>query len=227
MEAGKMAEVCKHAICTVSATGALSGDLGCFSTCSLAPLCLSVGFMGNPFPSIPGESLAICLDRWEDHFSLVQQGPLSSRGWTFQERVLSPRVLHYLSGRIFWECEEVFASEFRQNWFGPRRDWRRLYEKSSLIKVSDPENGLRFYHDFVQEYTSRKPTFTKDKLVAFSSVTKEVQKLMQTDYLAGLWRSQLFTELLWYRKHYTELDRNHPNHPRLNSFPPSDQSRLK
>ena len=54
-EARKMAEMHKHATCTISATGAPNGDLGSFSARS----------------SIPGESLAICLDRREDHFSLV------------------------------------------------------------------------------------------------------------------------------------------------------------
>lgn len=32
--------------------------------------------------------------------------PLSSRGWVVQERLLSPRVLHFTKDRIMWECEE-------------------------------------------------------------------------------------------------------------------------
>ncbi|KAK3994258.1 hypothetical protein QBC44DRAFT_286465 [Cladorrhinum sp. PSN332] len=38
-------------------------------------------------------------------------GPLSARGWTLQERELSPRVLHYTSDQILFECRSSTASE--------------------------------------------------------------------------------------------------------------------
>ncbi|KAH9204844.1 hypothetical protein DL95DRAFT_271743, partial [Leptodontidium sp. 2 PMI_412] len=31
--------------------------------------------------------------------------PLSTRGWTLQERVLSPRTVHYASDQLYFECE--------------------------------------------------------------------------------------------------------------------------
>jgi hypothetical protein len=30
--------------------------------------------------------------------------PLSQRGWTLQERMLSPRVLNYTAQQLYWEC---------------------------------------------------------------------------------------------------------------------------
>lgn len=39
------------------------------------------------------------------------RGPLSSRGWTLQERELSSRILHYTKDQILWECRECTASE--------------------------------------------------------------------------------------------------------------------
>lgn len=40
---------------------------------------------------------------WE---SLVNQAPINRRGWVVQERLLSPRILHFCRGRIAWECTE-------------------------------------------------------------------------------------------------------------------------
>lgn len=38
--------------------------------------------------------------------------PLTSRGWVLQERLLSPRALHFQSDRIAWECQEAVRSEY-------------------------------------------------------------------------------------------------------------------
>ncbi|KAK4167790.1 heterokaryon incompatibility protein-domain-containing protein [Cladorrhinum sp. PSN259] len=39
------------------------------------------------------------------------QGPLSARGWTLQERELAPRVLHYTTDQVLFECRTSTASE--------------------------------------------------------------------------------------------------------------------
>ena len=36
---------------------------------------------------------------------------LSSRAWTLQERLLSPRILHYGQEQMFWECKQCFSAE--------------------------------------------------------------------------------------------------------------------
>jgi len=33
-----------------------------------------------------------------------EDSPLSSRGWVLQERILSPRTVHYGKEQMFWEC---------------------------------------------------------------------------------------------------------------------------
>jgi len=60
----------------------------------------------------------------------VAGGYLYNRAWVCQERWLSPRILHYTEGQIFWECKHcvlaedglpVFDSEF-----DTERDFREL-----------------------------------------------------------------------------------------------------
>jgi len=41
----------------------------------------------------------------------VEKGPLNSRGWVFQERLLSSMVVHFGAEQILWECEHVRACE--------------------------------------------------------------------------------------------------------------------
>jgi len=41
----------------------------------------------------------------------VADEPLNARAWTLQERILAPRVLHYGSKQMFWECKEGLLAE--------------------------------------------------------------------------------------------------------------------
>jgi hypothetical protein len=47
----------------------------------------------------PGNYYVWLSDVWDDH---VEASPLNKRGWVLQERLLSPKVLHF-SDQIFWE----------------------------------------------------------------------------------------------------------------------------
>ncbi|KAG4290188.1 hypothetical protein FPRO06_02074 [Fusarium proliferatum] len=46
-----------------------------------------------------------------DDLGLGRPIPLTSRGWVLQENVLSPRTVHFLPGKIIWECRELSATE--------------------------------------------------------------------------------------------------------------------
>ncbi|KAH7400127.1 heterokaryon incompatibility protein-domain-containing protein [Cadophora sp. MPI-SDFR-AT-0126] len=45
---------------------------------------------------------------WETFY---HSNPLNKRGWTFQERELSPRVLHFSEDQMWWECRTVRTQE--------------------------------------------------------------------------------------------------------------------
>ncbi|TGO58124.1 hypothetical protein BCON_0058g00060 [Botryotinia convoluta] len=44
----------------------------------------------------------------EDLHRLAESSPLSSRGWTFQESILSPRHIYYGKKQIYWGCTQGF-----------------------------------------------------------------------------------------------------------------------
>lgn len=116
-ESVRMGLVYAHAVCTVSATASADSRGGCFytkrkfkhpSTCVLG----RKRFYGKNI------SLVAQLDNSEDTSlselfdTYVEQAPLTTRGWTFQERVLSRRIVHYCDGFVLFECNTVRASEY-------------------------------------------------------------------------------------------------------------------
>ena len=43
------------------------------------------------------------------------ESPLASRGWIFQEELLSPRILYFGPSQLGWECSEAIALEMLPN----------------------------------------------------------------------------------------------------------------
>ncbi|TGO86040.1 hypothetical protein BPOR_0341g00110 [Botrytis porri] len=96
--------------------------------------------------------------------TLFESGPLQSRAWAFQERMLSPRILWYGRRQIYWQCLCGFRSAdgalsgvgiwsklFRENllWHGPMRiaSHTKQYRAPSWSwAVTDEGSGL-FYNN--------------------------------------------------------------------------------
>lgn len=127
----------------------------------------------------------------------VVYAPVNRRAWVVQERMLSPRIIHFTNSRIYWECFEKIASEIKpQIWpckVFPSKD----NDKSEPI--SQDSLG-KLYHDWcflVELYAAKELTVRTDKLPGFSAIARRMATYFQDDYLAGMWRQSLKLDLLW------------------------------
>lgn len=120
-------------------------------------------------------------------------GPLHTRGWTFQERILAKRFVHLGKEKMFFECDHGIQYEhYTEEPF-----------RLQLCKRLDPTLP-RFdsWYKFVEEYSSRELTEPTDSLIALSGVAKYFARMIGTvekpsEYLAGLWKENLVCDLLW------------------------------
>lgn len=48
---------------------------------------------------------------YSDKVHQYVKDPLLGRGWAFQERILSTRIVHFTQGELVWECREVQSCE--------------------------------------------------------------------------------------------------------------------
>jgi len=124
---------------------------------------------------------------------------LNRRGWVFQERLLSPRTIHF-SNQLFWECRELEAAESYPMGLPEKLglvmdeeyevDWRFCFElthKERLFNLKvDPGSRYSVWQDIVESFTSCELTYERDKLVALSGLVSELQSTMDDEYLAGL-----------------------------------------
>jgi hypothetical protein len=143
--------------------------------------------------------------------------PVSWRGWTLQEAILSPRCLIFATSQVFWKCSTSFWKD------GGFMDWETFkkysgcwvnvglaYTSSGLASFGGGdfvtvENALlptrteiaRRWSSVARTYSTRQITAFEDKLPAISSIAAIYQNVLKEDYLAGLWRSTLLSDLLW------------------------------
>lgn len=95
-ESGKMEDVFSSAYCTLAASSAKSSVDGFLEHAREPRDCVTV-------QSPKHSSLYLC--KTIDNFRRdVEEAVLNTRGWVFQERALSRRIIHFTSNQIYWEC---------------------------------------------------------------------------------------------------------------------------
>ncbi|KAK4652112.1 hypothetical protein QC762_608270 [Podospora pseudocomata] len=152
---------------------------------------------------------------------------LYTRGWVFQERMLAPRILHFSTHQLLWDCATLSASESLPQGL-PRqidtisateRHWReRLLlmrstpaNQPALIRAGTADDSLEtFWIDSVRNYTRCELTnYISDRLQAIWGVAKVVRDGLrekgswdendhqEEEYAAGLWSKNLYLQLAW------------------------------
>jgi hypothetical protein len=129
--------------------------------------------------------------------------PFFKRGWIFQERLLSPRVLHFSPEELSWECLEETACEcsgiitdrVENSYFCTQPKLVHGFPHWSLL---DEKKLERYWHTLVEEYTALELTFDRDKFPAISGLAKEFGRVRKCQYFAGLWEKTILKDLLWY-----------------------------
>lgn len=198
-EGSKMAGIYHGSYITIAATSSHSSRDGIFNHRSWSHV--------NPCNSVQIDNMLVNRDQSQlyfvapDHRSAFAgdgdlMGPLGTRAWALQERYLSPRILHFTSSQLIWECDHIMQSEdnLRDVWL----------TKPLAYKMTRKHLMAFWYKDLVEEYCRRQLSDVSDKLVAISALAKAVCSLCDVplcdvDYLAGMWRGSLIEGLLWYR----------------------------
>ncbi|KAI8629161.1 heterokaryon incompatibility protein-domain-containing protein [Xylariaceae sp. FL1651] len=141
--------------------------------------------------------------------------PLMTRGWVFQEELLSRRFLCFAENEIWWECREDVACSCSTS--AVRFNYRQLNKSGAKPSFPNCEpNKFDFSHLFtlpraelfslwralVSQYSRRSLTFPRDKLPALDGLRQAFEKALLDQggagsYLWGSWTEALKDDLLW------------------------------
>lgn len=114
------------------------------------------------------------------------------RGWTFQEWMLSPRVLH-INGLTLWDCFHSYANELGQ----------RQMKETGLERSPEQfgkQSGIP-WDSIVMEYSKREVTKRTDFLPALAGLAESYRRKTHWTYLYGIWKEEMPISLLWQADH--------------------------
>ena len=209
-ESRLMDKVYKYSLCNIMAEAATNCDGGLFF--ERDPQRLGVFNLNEKqTPSLSHRSsLCVTQDFVNTKSDKGKGSPLYSRGWVCQERWLAPRQIAFHSDQVFWECTKLKACEAFPSWEARDNDagsnpTQRLTSQSLSGRPAHPRTHTINRRDtfssswraVVEKYTYCTLTEEQDKLIAIQGLANMYKSLRDDDYLAGLWRKQLPSGLMW------------------------------
>jgi hypothetical protein len=143
-----------------------------------------------------------------------------TRGWTFQERVLSKRCLYFSKHQIYFTCglgtwsesdplgdstgapvypqtmAEVYPEDYFLDYLNPLS-----YVLPGNLSAQDRRNTtFTAYKHLVSAYTKRHLSYTSDILNAFSGVLAALEQPWNTQFIYGIPEAHFDNALLWQGK---------------------------
>jgi hypothetical protein len=125
-----------------------------------------------------------------------------------QERLLAPRILYFGRKQLFWECNELCASETFPDGqplgAAPyhtqqiRARIRAIAQKSGSITKGHEREALEIWRSILSLYTRSNLTRGTDKLPALAGIVKHIQPLFGNTYHVGIWKDSIILLLGWY-----------------------------
>ncbi|KAF4921912.1 hypothetical protein CGCVW01_v005646 [Colletotrichum viniferum] len=208
-EAARMASVYLGARVTISATAADDSSTGTMPDSMLRhPTYIKPTWEGfEDMPKLQRPFRIIDNTSFSRHVLLRT---IFTRGWVYQERLLSPKIIHCADDQLWWfSISDAKGHVFNETCKGNNFDILRIpgllqsFSPSELYSITPNSQALHSRHvwwSLVEDYMTRQFTFDSDRLVAIGGVTSVYQRLSglrEDAYLAGLWRHTLIEDLLW------------------------------
>lgn len=197
-ESLQMFKVYSNSALTISASGMSSAESGLFQK-RCPKYFRQASFIPSASPN-PGSRVIVTINDVWHH--IVSEGLLSTRGWIFQERIASNRILHLGAGSMAWECKGVSWIESNLPEHIPASLGFGCMSKSVFSSDLSIRNfTLETWAAIVQDYTRRKFTNHSDILIAINGIAEQIASATQNRswFLSGMWNHTIAFELPWER----------------------------
>jgi hypothetical protein len=129
----------------------------------------------------------------------------TSRGWTFQEEILSTRTIYFTRLGLIFACSEYTRTECDHGAGGG--DVGAWFKGSTILNLDNQADVYDIWCEQVIKYSKRELTSVTDVFPALSGLAQQFAAATEDEYVAGLWSKDLPRQLSWTLRHppYTSL----------------------
>lgn len=219
-EAIKMRDYYANADCCISASFANNSSQGFLQERLIGRFPLQRNFLSGSASHPPGPQSWVfeVQNHRRRQRELIINSPLMSRGWYFQELLLSSRILHWTRHGLFMQCPSGYVLE------GSSEKWATLfpgdpnipsklhtslhYDPWKVLEVPD-EELLTIYGwpILVSRFSEMKLTFPQDRLYAINGIAQLISERLNVKYFNGVFESYLAQGLAWYVNQFERMPR--------------------
>jgi hypothetical protein len=189
-EAPQMGFIYHNAFLTIAAAGSSSSAGGLFHQRTARPTPVPV-----PYQSSTGKRTMLIAPLGDGFVQALDQSVWNSRGWVYQERILSRRIVEFSTSQIFFECQRHSVGE----------DGLPVMSIEKRLAAGRMLHGLEsLWCGLIKGYTARSLTCADDRTMAIESLARYVAGRTDTPstkegmYCAGAWLGKSPCHLLWY-----------------------------
>lgn len=221
-EAPKMGLYYSNAQCLIAATGASDSSQGLFAerpvhrypteACAVNTAASQSNFFLVPGPSMfygagywgfGGAGLLIVGGGGTGDVRIPE--PLLTRGWSVQEIASAPRILHWTTHALVWECRSIKeASEYAPITTGHPNANPGILELPASSALNEE------WYNLLSRYYSMSLTYEADRFIAIEGLGTQLAQRHHDQYFFGLFRSSLDQGLCWYLKSYRSKEKRGP-----------------
>lgn len=145
-------------------------------------------------------------NRLPDITVAVDESVWNTRGWTYQERILSQRLLLFTGDQIYFQCshgasfcEDLVEEDNEENLLTTGQLEEITPGTINVLQPQDAAPAINFnlYTTSVKSYTSRSISFQADTLNAFAGVLQCLKPRFRSKFVFGLPETELDMAILW------------------------------
>ncbi|KAF3810051.1 hypothetical protein GCG54_00002501 [Colletotrichum gloeosporioides] len=134
-----------------------------------------------------------------NHYTSISKSMWAKRGWTYQEAILSKRVIFFYDDAVFWQCG---CAVWDMDHLTPDEDnpiaatnMAKQTLTRRFLTPSNPDFGL--YMDLICPFNGRNFTHEEDGLMACTGILNRLAPAFRGGFLGGLPIEFLDYALLW------------------------------
>lgn len=140
------------------------------------------------------------LELMREHYARLSRSKWGSRGWTYQEKILSKRTVILLDDDIFWDCQ---CALWDCNGLDPFTETK---QQASDEEGHDPVNmrltpntsmDFSLYVELVCPYNARDLSYASDVIPAFTGILNTLAPAFPDGFVAGIPLAYMANMLLW------------------------------
>ncbi|UKZ72185.1 uncharacterized protein TrAtP1_013125 [Trichoderma atroviride] len=217
-EAAKMADYYANCHVTLAATASIDGSIGFFP--KLAgydkPLEIKGIHHGQRYHLIAETGISHPYEMQPDSL-LTPEFPLMTRGWVYQEQILSRRYVHFCTKEVVWDCRSQTLCQCESKYEKTHWDLFRTNSSRSIMR-NDVKSGSatkqrELWHDNIMSMMELEFTYLSDRLPAMAGIVSQFAGLFNTRYLAGLWDTTFIIDSCWFMDEFSRRPKELTNIP--------------